>query len=74
MAENQQDNIRGDRVLSAAEVEMINVIRKRGAELGDLVDSMRDSEADIRWVEEGAMDLQKGLMALERSVAKPRDL
>ena len=43
-----------------------------GAELGELVGQLKaDTDVDQRWVSIGATDLQKGLMALTRAVAKP---
>jgi hypothetical protein len=70
--ENQHRQIKGYRELSQAEIDAMNEIKAKGAELGDLVDRLRsNSELDQRWVSIGATDLQTGLMALTRSVAKP---
>ena len=47
-------------------------IKKMGKKLGKLVQELKDDPVmDQRWVSIGATDLQKGLMALTRSVAKP---
>ena len=66
------EKIAGYRELSKTEVANINAIKEHGKRLGDLVDVMRENpEMDQRWVAIGATDLQKGLMALTRAVAKP---
>lgn len=70
--ENQHRQIKGYRELSQAEIDLMNEIKTKGAELGDLVDKLKAAEAtDKRWVSIGATDLQTGLMALTRAVAKP---
>ena len=70
--ENQHRKIKGYRELSEAEIEAMNLVKDSGIELGTLVEKMRASiEADQRWVSIGATDLQKGLMALTRAIAKP---
>lgn len=54
------------------EAALMNEIKAKGEELGALVAKLRDNvEVDQRWVSIGATDLQTGLMALTRSVAKP---
>jgi len=70
--DNQHREIKGYRELSADEIALMNEVKTKGAELGELVDKLRAHEAtDKRWVAIGATDLQTGLMALTRSVAKP---
>lgn len=70
--ENQHRQIKGYRELSQAEIDLMNEIKTKGAELGELVEKLRAHEqTDKRWVSIGATDLQTGLMALTRSVAKP---
>lgn len=60
------------RQLSEAEAEMMNEIKEHCVKLGELVEKLRATEGlDQRWVSIGATDLQTGLMALTRSVAKP---
>jgi len=50
----------------------MNQIKQKGVELGDLVQTLKGlSDMDQRWVSIGATDLQTGLMALTRAVAKP---
>jgi hypothetical protein len=70
--DNQHRQIKGYRELSQTEIDLMNEIKSKGAELGDLVAKLRAAEGlDQRWVSIGATDFQTGLMALTRSVAQP---
>ena len=70
--DNQHRAIKGYRELSENEIAAMNKVKEMGAVLGDLVLAMEQlPELDQRWVGIGATDLQKGLMALTRSIAKP---
>lgn len=82
--ENQHRQIKGYRELNEQEIAMMNEIKTKGAELGDLVlrlrsmtgpstsnDDQSKPSLDQRWVSIGATHLQEGLMALTRSVAQP---
>lgn len=70
--ENQHRKISGYRELSQAEIDLMNQIKTKGAELGELVSKLRSAEGlDQRWVSIGATDFQTGLMALVRAVAQP---
>ena len=70
--ENQHRQIKGYRELSQTEIDAMNEIKTKGAELGALVEKLRTQEGlDQRWISIGATDLQKGLMALTRGVAQP---
>lgn len=70
--ENQHRQIKGYRELSQDEIDLMNEIKTKGAELGELVEKLRAADSlDQRWVSIGATDFQTGLMALTRSVAKP---
>jgi len=70
--ENQHRQIKGYRELSAEEIALMNEIKTKGAELGELVAKLREQpNLDQRWVNIGATDMQTGLMALTRSVAQP---
>lgn len=70
--ENQHRQIKGYRELNQAEIDLMNEIKTKGAELGELVEKLRTTAGlDQRWVSIGATDLQTGLMALTRSVAQP---
>lgn len=68
----KQPKVTGYRQLSESEADLMNEIKRKGVELGDLIDKLSANQAlDQRWVEVGKTDLQKGLMALVRSVAQP---
>ena len=70
--DNQHKKIKGYRDLSQAEIDLMNEIKAKGVELGDLVEKLRATDGlDQRWVSIGATDLQTGLMALTRGVAQP---
>ena len=67
-----QPKITGYHQLNEAEAALMNEIKARGVELGELVQKLRSTEGlDQRWVSIGATDLQTGLMALTRGVAQP---
>lgn len=67
-----QPKITGYRQLSEADADLMNEIKSKGVELGDLVEKLRSIDSiDQRWVSIGATDLQTGLMALVRAVAQP---
>lgn len=68
----KQPKITGYRQLTEQEAELMNEIKQKGVELGDLVDKLAGTDSiDGRWVSIGKTDLQTGIMALVRSVAKP---
>ena len=70
--ENQHRKIKGYSELSQAEINLMNEIKIKGVELGELVDKLRTTSGlDQRWISIGATDLQTGLMALTRGVARP---
>lgn len=70
--DNQHRQIKGYRELSQEEIDAMNVIKAKGAEIGELVAELRAMPGnDQRWVSIGATHLQEGLMALTRSVAQP---
>lgn len=70
--ENQHRQIKGYRELSQAEIDLMNEIKTKGAEIGDLVEKLRAQDGlDQRWISIGATHMQEGLMALTRGVAQP---
>lgn len=67
-----------ERELSESEVRAIEHIRKLGKEVGDYITNLKadpchnlDNLVDMRWLAIAQTDLQKGFMALERSISKP---
>lgn len=70
--ENQHRKISGYRELNEEEVRLMNTIKAKGAELGVLVDALKETPGlDRRWVAIGETHMQQGLMALTRAVAQP---
>lgn len=70
--ENQHRLIKGYRDLTQDEISLMNEIKEQGKQLGDLVATLKQMpDLDQRWVSIGATDLQTGLMALTRAVARP---
>lgn len=70
--DNQHRQIKGYRELDQVEIDLMNEIKQKGAELGELVAKLKSTpNLDQRWVSIGATDLQTGLMALTRGVAQP---
>lgn len=76
--ENQHRQIKGYRDLSQDEIDAMNKIKEKAQEVGELCDAIANLEdsqgkgtTDARWLAIGKTDLQKGFMALTRSVAKP---
>jgi hypothetical protein len=65
--------ITGYRVLNEGEIAAMNEIKEYGEKLGSIVDKLREAGGDVdqRWVSIGATELQTGLMALTRSIARP---
>ena len=78
MVDNQHKKITGYRDLTEEEIDLMNKIKGLAEKAGDLIEELSASDAvdtedgiDLRWVDIGKTDLQKGFMALIRSVAKP---
>ena len=70
--ENQHRKIEGYRELTQDEIDLMNEIKQKGKELGELSDKLHDTVGlDVRWIAIGNTHLQQGLMAWTRAVAKP---
>lgn len=70
--DNQHRKIKGYRELNETEIDLMNQIKEKAAELGTLIEQLNENtDLDQRWVSIGKTDLQKGFMALTRAVAKP---
>jgi hypothetical protein len=69
----QQRKIKGYRELNEGEIGLMNRVESVGAILADLIDDINRSgiTVDSKWVYVGKIQLQQGLMALTRAVAKP---
>jgi len=70
--EIEKEKIKGYRVLSQDEIDTINAIKIAGNSLSKIIKGIELHDGvDLRWVAIAKTDLQKGIMALVRSVAKP---
>jgi len=70
--ENQHRKITGYRELSQSEIDLMNEVKEQGKLLDALITQMtHDDEVDRRWLAIGTTNLQLGLMALTRAIAKP---
>lgn len=71
--DNQHKKIKGYRELTQAEIDLMNEVKAKGVELGELVEKLMNAEGlDKRWISIGKTDLQTGLMALVRGIAQPK--
>lgn len=83
---DQHTHITGYRDLTRQEIDLMNEIKATGAKLGELIERMEALPAvhadgsypageaiviDRRWLAIGKTDIQKGAMAVIRSVTKP---
>lgn len=70
---DQHQKIKGYRDLSQEEIDMINEIKELGEQARTLIERLEilSPPTDKRWLSIGKTDLQKGFMALVRSVARP---
>lgn len=70
--ENQHRKITGYRDLSQEEIDSMNEAKALAEQVGVLVARLGASvETEQRWLAIAKTDLQKGFMALVRSIAKP---
>ncbi len=70
--DNQHKKIKGYRDLSQHEIDLMNNAKELAEQVGKLViDMKKNNTLDQRWIEAGALDLQKGFMQIIRSVAQP---
>lgn len=70
--ENQHRKIKGYRELTQEEVDLMNEVKQKGVELGELFEKLESlQDLDKRWLAIGKTDLQKGLMATTRAIARP---
>lgn len=75
--DNQHRQIKGYRELDEHEIHLINSIKTKANEIGELVHSMErlnlasPGTVDPRWLAIAKTQLQQGFMALTRAAAKP---
>lgn len=64
--------LHGYRELPAEDKDLINEGKMMGEKLGEFIDRLRDMPSvDQRWLATATTDLQKGMMALTRAIARP---
>lgn len=76
--DNQHQKIKGYRELSQTEIDLMNESKALAAQVGEFIDKLENTNvergavvADVGWLMTAKTDLQKGFMALTRSIAKP---
>lgn len=69
---DQHTLIKGYRDLSAEEIALMNEVKTKAAQVGELMEKLRARrELDQRWISIGTTDLQKGFMCVIRGIAQP---
>lgn len=69
--DNQHRQIKGYRELSQDEIDAMNAVKEKAAEVGDLLDSMKGMDVDPRWLAIARTELQIGFMSATRAITKP---
>ena len=70
--ENQHRQIKGYRELTQEEINLMNEVKQKGVELGELIEKLNMMlETDKRWLEIGKTNIQQGLMAVTRAITTP---
>ena len=70
--DNQHRKIKGYKELDEVQISAMNVAKEMAASVGSLIDAMSSNpNVDQRWLAIAKTDLQKGFMAMTRSIAKP---
>lgn len=72
--ENQHRYIDGYRELSPEEIALMNLVKAKMNEIGNLIEDMvkdNSETLDMRWVNIANTHLQQGGMALVRAIAQP---
>ena len=78
LMDNQHKHIKGYRDLTADEIALMNEAKELAEQVGRFIDKLAATNAqtanhaiDMRWVNIGKTDLQKGFMAVIRGIAQP---
>ena len=70
--ENQHQKIKGYRDLTQEEIDLMNEVKTKGAELGAIIEKLDNiPEIDKNWLVTGKLGVQQGLMAITRAITKP---
>jgi len=69
---DQHTKIKGYRDLSQEEIDAMNEIKAQGEQLREMLYDLRNTEGvDQRWASIAETNLQQGIMAAVRAIAKP---
>lgn len=72
MVDNQHQKIKGYRDLSQVEIDLMNEGKHLAEQCREYIEKLeRTGYVDTRWLSIGRADLQKGFMAVIRSIAQP---
>lgn len=72
MVDNQHKKITGYRDLTEEEIALMNEGKQLSVSIGEYLAKLEAvSDIDKRWLAIGKTDLQKGFMAVIRSIARP---
>lgn len=64
--------VTGYHTLSESDIALMNEGKALGVKLGEYIDKLHTmQDIDKRWLATGKTDMQKGLMAVIRSIAQP---
>ena len=70
--DNQHRKIKGYRELSELEISLMNEVKNKGEELGEIIEKLRNTnDLDQNWVTQAEFQLKQGIMGLVRSIAQP---
>jgi hypothetical protein len=69
--DNQHRKITGYRELSQEEIDAMNAVKAVAEGVGKMIVELEGKDVDKRWLAIAKTDLQKGFMALTRSITKP---
>ena len=70
--ENQHKKIKGYRDLTQEEIDLMNEVKIKGAELGLIIEKLNNmDEIDKEWLSAGKLGVQQGLMAITRAITRP---
>jgi hypothetical protein len=69
---DEMAEIKGYRVLTDEEKQLMNTVKQKAVEVGELIDSLQTNESiDKSWLALGKQQLQVGFMSVNRSIAQP---
>jgi len=69
---DQHTKIKGYRDLTQEEIDLMNEVKAKGAELEALIEKLKALQSnDQKWIEVGELQLKQGIMSLVRAVAQP---